>query len=201
MPATTYVPGSKGYIENGDNRRSLRDNPHKYLLYKPSLSQLMVFLSSGFKELPPSGALLLYISADGCFSTTKHPQDCESINHLQVLKTNLFKTVACISDGYELGGLGLATSMKRDATDNGVPPRGKNAAAAHFKESHCLYPGDLYPFTRRPLFMIIDSDNSFVFAHIPKYFGQPLVILMSPQDVPQNFQGELLRNFPLFKCR
>lgn len=74
MPA--FVPGSKGYIENGD-RRSMRDNPHKYLLYKPSLSQLMVFLSSGFKELPPGGALLLYISADGCFSTTKHPQDCE----------------------------------------------------------------------------------------------------------------------------
>lgn len=75
MPA--FVPGSKGYIENGDNRRSMRDNPHKYLLYKPSLSQLMVFLSSGFKELPPGGALLLYISADGCFSTTKHPQDCK----------------------------------------------------------------------------------------------------------------------------
>lgn len=65
-----------GYVENGD-RRGMRDNPHKYLLYKPSLSQLMVFLSSGFKELPPGGALLLYMSADGCFSTTKHPQDCE----------------------------------------------------------------------------------------------------------------------------
>ena len=72
-----FVPGSKGYIENGDNRRSIRDNPHKYLLYKPSLSQLLVFLSSGFKELPPGGALLLYVSADGCFSTTKHPQDCK----------------------------------------------------------------------------------------------------------------------------
>lgn len=65
-----------GYVENGD-RRGMRDNPHKYLLYKPSLSQLMVFLSSGFKELPPGGALLLYMSADGCFSTTKHPQDCK----------------------------------------------------------------------------------------------------------------------------
>jgi hypothetical protein len=90
-------------------------------------------------------------------------------------------------DGYELGGLGLATSMKREVTDAGVPARGKTVA--HFKEPHCLYPGDLYPFTRRPLFIIIDSDNSFVFAHIPKYFGQPLVILMSPQDIPQNFQG------------
>lgn len=182
MPA--FVPGSKGYIENGDNRRSMRDNPHKYLLYKPSLSQLMVFLSSGFKELPPGGALLLYISADGCFSTTKHPQDCKLRTHyVLILLTN-----ETFLDGYELGG--LATSVKRDGTEagGGVAIRGKTAVAT--KEPHCLYPGDLYPYTRRPLFIIIDSDNSFVFAHIPKYFGQPLVILMSPQDVPQNFQGK-----------
>lgn len=69
------VPGSKGFAENGE-RRNYRDNPHKYLLYKPSISQLLVFLASGFKELPPAGALLLYISADGCFSTTQHPEDC-----------------------------------------------------------------------------------------------------------------------------
>lgn len=88
--------------------------------------------------------------------------------------------------GYELGG--LATSVKRDGTESGIAARGKSVT--HFKEPHCLYPGDLYPYTRRPLFIIIDSDNSFVFAHIPKYFGQPLVVLMSPQDVPQNFQSK-----------
>lgn len=68
------VPGAKGYVENGE-RSSRRENPHKYLLYKPSLSQVLVFLASGFKELPANGALLLYLSADGCFSTTKHPED------------------------------------------------------------------------------------------------------------------------------
>lgn len=67
---------SKGFLENGE-KRHFRDNPHKYLLYKPSISQLLVFLSSGFKELPPGGALLLYMSADGCFSTTQHPEDCK----------------------------------------------------------------------------------------------------------------------------
>lgn len=98
--------------------------------------------------------------------------------------------------------------MKRDATEGGLAVRGKSSAG--YKEPHCLYPGDLYPYTRRPLFIIIDSDNSFVFQHIPRYefvwlssayrslilflllfryFGQPLVILMSPQDVPANFQG------------
>lgn len=69
---------SKGFLENGE-KRPYRDNPHKYLLYKPSISQLLVFLASGFKELPPGGALLLYISADGCFSTTQHPEDCKFI--------------------------------------------------------------------------------------------------------------------------
>ncbi|XP_037035469.1 protein SCAI isoform X3 [Bradysia coprophila] len=152
-----WGPGSK---ENGD-RRHQRDNPHKYLLYKPSISQLLVFLASGFKELPPGGALLLYVSADGCFSTTQHPEDY----------------------GYELGG--LATSVKRDGMENGIANRGKSSG---FKEPHCLYPGDLYPFTRRPMFIIIDSDNSFVFQHVPRYFGQPLVVLMSPQDVPTAFQ-------------
>ncbi|KAI9587656.1 protein SCAI isoform X2 [Glossina fuscipes] len=161
------VPGSKGYLENN---RHYRDNPHKYLLYKPSISQLLVFLASGFKELPPGGALLLYMSADGCFSTTKHPEDY----------------------GYELGG--LATSVKRDGVDGGgLACRGKS-----YKENHCLYPGDLYPFTRRPLFIIIDSDNSFVFQHIPRYFGQPLVILMSPQDVPPAFQAEVQHHGSLF---
>lgn len=62
------------YLENGD-RPLRRENPHKYLLYKPTLSQVLVFLASGFKELPANGALLLYLSADGCFSTTKHPED------------------------------------------------------------------------------------------------------------------------------
>ncbi|XP_055382653.1 protein SCAI isoform X3 [Condylostylus longicornis] len=157
------VPGSKGYLENGE-RRHYRDNPHKYLLYKPSISQLLVFLASGFKELPPGGALLLYMSADGCFSTTKHPEDC-----------------------------GLATSLKRDGLDGGIAIRGKS-----YKEPHCLYPGDLYPFTRRPLFIIVDSDNSFVFQHIPRYFGQPLVILMSPQDVPPAFQADVQHHGSLF---
>ena len=53
-----------------------RDNPHKYLLYKPTFSQLFTFLASGFKELPPTGAMLLYISADGCLgNANKHTDD------------------------------------------------------------------------------------------------------------------------------
>lgn len=81
--------------------------------------------------------------------------------------------------GYDLGG--VLTSTKRDGEHKKQ------------KEAHCLYPGDLYPFTRRPLFVIVDSDNSFVFQHIPRYFGQPMVTLMSPQDTPPAFQGKFIQ--------
>lgn len=159
---------SKGFLENGE-KRPYRDNPHKYLLYKPSISQLLVFLASGFKELPPGGALLLYISADGCFSTTQHPEDCkcfpagDSLERSPGVNCDLIFLSWQSIDGYELGGLG--TSVKRDGMDSGISCRGKNSG---YKEPHCFYPGDLYPFTRRPLFIIIDSDNSFVFQHVPR---------------------------------
>lgn len=36
--------------------------------------------------------------------------------------------------------------------------------------------------------MVVDSDNSLAFASIPHYFDMPLVVLISPQDVPPTFQ-------------
>jgi hypothetical protein len=52
-----------------------RENPHKYLLYKPAVAQFLVFLASGHRELPPNGALMIYLSGDGCFSTKPQPED------------------------------------------------------------------------------------------------------------------------------
>jgi len=57
-----------------------------------------------------------------------------------------------------------------------------------------LYPGDLVGFTRKPLFLIVDSHNSTVFHQLPRLFGQPLVVLMSPQDTPAAFQGNTKKN-------
>ena len=56
-------------------RQYRRDNPHKYLLFRPTFSQFLVFLTSSFKELPVNGVLLLYLSADGCFINSKQPED------------------------------------------------------------------------------------------------------------------------------
>ena len=163
-PAPLRVP-----LENGESglRQTGRDNPHKYLLYKPSLPQLMVFLASSYKELPPAGALLLYISADGSFPDRPRPEDT----------------------GYDMGG--VLMSPKRD-----VEPVSKNSA--QYKEHSCLYPGDLFPFTRRPTFLIIDSDNSLAFSSIPHYFDMPLVVLMSAQDTPPGLQEHPTHKGSLF---
>ncbi|GIX84828.1 protein SCAI [Caerostris darwini] len=156
---STPTPGRIPFPpDNGDQRPAKRENPHKYLLYKPNISQLIVFLSSGFKELPPNGVLLLYMSADGCFTNVKHPDD-----------------------GYDYGG--IATNSKRE-------PDHINKRNVQLKDIHCLYPGDLYPLTRKPLFVIVDSDNSHAFQYIPRYFGQPVLVLMSPEDIPPSFHDQ-----------
>ncbi|XP_076455204.1 protein SCAI-like [Babylonia areolata] len=152
--------GQQSSLENGD-RNNARDNPHKYLLYKPTFGQLNTFLASAFKELPPNGAMLLYISADGCHGNQKHTDDA----------------------AYDLGG--VITNSRREGEESS-----KSKRAGHLKEIHCLHPGDLYPYTRKPLFVIVDSSNSSAFQNFPNLFGQPLVCLLSPEQVPASMQEQ-----------
>ncbi|CAL1546949.1 unnamed protein product [Lymnaea stagnalis] len=163
------APGRTPF-ENGD-RTNKRDNPHKYLLYKPTYGQLNTFLASAFKELPPNGAMVLYISADGCPGNQKHTDDA----------------------AYDLGG--VITNSRREGEEQ---TKGKKAEL--YKEMHCLHPGDLYPYTRKPLFLIIDSSNSSAFQNFPNMFGQPLVCLLSPEQVPVTMQDQQLKGnlFTLF---
>ncbi len=157
--------------ENGGGGVVLkRENPHKYLLYKPTVSQFSVFLASGQRELPANGAMLLYLSGDGCFSTKPAPED----------------------PSYDLGGVLLST--KKELIDHLSMLNSK--LKPHVKETNCLYPGDLTAFTRRPTFIVVDSDNSSAFSHIPRHFDQPLVVLMSPQEVPSSFRGMYHHHHP-----
>lgn len=48
-------------------------SPSPELAPGPRLTSASFWL--GFKELPPNGVMLLYLSADGCFSTPKHSED------------------------------------------------------------------------------------------------------------------------------
>ncbi|RIA93193.1 protein SCAI [Glomus cerebriforme] len=135
-----------------DKSSSRRVNPHKYLLYRPTFSQLLVYIATAFKEINENSALLLYISADGAKISNNNEQN--SYN------------------GYN-GGVATSSRKAADKTDPS-------------DRIHCLHPADLVPFTRKPLCLIIDSDNSTAFVDFPRVFNQPFLCLMSPVEYPSS---------------
>ncbi|CAF4330548.1 unnamed protein product [Rotaria sp. Silwood2] len=172
--ATTQSPANheKETIDLYDDESSKRSNPHKYLLYKPTFSQIYAFTASAFKELPMNGVLLLYISADGYDTHMKIKND----------------------HSYDFGGV-KTNNRHDDINDNlnspantlGKKTTSTTTTATPIKDIHNIFPGDLYPFLRKPLFLIIDSNNSIVFQNMPNLFGQPLVSLLSPVKIPAVF--------------
>ncbi|XP_017163232.1 protein SCAI [Poecilia reticulata] len=95
---------------------------------------------------------------------------------------------------YDFGG--VLTNTNRDVV-NGETVQKRNQAQ---KEMHCLHPGDLFPFTRKPLFVIVDSSNSTAYKNFSNLFGQPLVCLLSPTVYPKSVQDQSQRGslFTLF---
>ncbi|XP_060768879.1 protein SCAI isoform X3 [Neoarius graeffei] len=159
-------------ITEPSEKPTKRENPHKYLLYKPTFSQLYTFLSASFKELPANSVLLVYLSATGVFPSGRVEYE----------------------GPYDFGG--VLTNTNRDVV-NGEAVQKRNQAQ---KEMHCLHPGDLYPFTRKPLFIIVDSSNSMAYKNFCNLFGQPLVCLLSPIVYPKSMQDQSQRGslFTLF---
>ncbi|KAF9538366.1 hypothetical protein EC957_006881 [Mortierella hygrophila] len=130
-----------------------RSNPHKYLLYRPTLSQLMVYLATAFKEVSSDSAMLIYLSADG--SKRSSPDTSGAKGYHGGILTNARKVL----EG-------------SDAEQQSI--------------SHCLHPGDLVPFTRKPMFLIVDSSNSVAFADMPRVFNHPFMSLLSPTEYPDS---------------
>ncbi|KAF9436436.1 hypothetical protein BGZ76_003998 [Entomortierella beljakovae] len=138
-------------VRRNTEKANKRLNPHKYLLYRPTLSQLMVYLATAFKEVSIDSVLLIYLSADGS------------------------KKLAADNSGVTGYHGGILTNARKP-TDNTDPEQQSI--------SHCLHPGDLLPFTRKPMFLIVDSNNSVAFADIPRVFNHPLMSLLSPTEYP-----------------
>ncbi|XP_077353348.1 protein SCAI isoform X1 [Festucalex cinctus] len=170
-PANLATQTSKPGILEPTEKPAKRENPHKYLLYKPTFSQLFTFLSASFKELPANSVLLVYLSATG-----------------------IFPSVNSESEGpFDFGG--VLTNSNRDVNGEVIQKRSQS-----HKEMHCLHPGDLLPFTRKPLFIIVDSTNSIAYKNFTNMFGQPLVCLLSPKVYPKCVQDQSQRGslFTLF---
>lgn len=170
-----------------NGQQGVKGSPHKYLLFRPTFSQLFLFLASGFKELPQHGVILLYLSADGSFqSAFQQATTIDEVGYdLGGIATNPTPT------GSSQSGLGQQARQASQASGGGGGIMGSSGIRAsqsmHFRQLNCLHPGDLYPFTRKPLVLIVDSNNSYAFQHMPRHFGLPLLVLMSPTEYPAPF--------------
>uniref|UniRef100_A0A8C2H275 Suppressor of cancer cell invasion n=1 Tax=Cyprinus carpio TaxID=7962 RepID=A0A8C2H275_CYPCA len=172
-PVNLATQSSKPGTLEPNEKPAKRENPHKYLLYKPTFSQLYTFLSASFKELPANSVLLVYLSATGVFPTGRSE-----------------------SEGpYDFGG--VLTNTNRDVVNGEmVQKRSQKLKCAN----DILHPGDLFSFTRKPLFIIVDSSNSTAYKNFSNLFGQPLVCLLSPTVYPKSMQDQCQRGslFTLF---
>ncbi|KAA3670869.1 uncharacterized protein DEA37_0000931, partial [Paragonimus westermani] len=77
---------------------------------------------------------------------------------------------------YDSGG--VVTNNRREQEFN------VNSKHINFKESHCMHPGDIYPYMRKSPFLVVDSDNSNAFRTFSGLFGQPFVCILSPEVIP-----------------
>ncbi|KAL2521684.1 hypothetical protein Fot_25607 [Forsythia ovata] len=158
---------------------TLPSNPKKAVLYRPSATQLISVIATVCEGLPPDSVMLIYLSAPGD-SVTDNTSQIKSL------------------DGSSKFSTSNATSCNHHEQDNflcqnHVTVNGDGDSSQYFENylwlgpsrnggSNCLYPGDIIPFTRRPTFMIIDSDNSHAFKVLHgAERGEPIALFLSPQ--------------------
>nr|KJB82504.1 hypothetical protein B456_013G199200 [Gossypium raimondii] len=166
---------------------TLPPNPRKAVLYRPSLTHFIAVLATICEELPPDGVLLVYLSASG---TTGHTLSLSGsgtgINTAENI-TRDFQSHTIHSDGTSTSSMSSpsnspnpsASQKKGDCISyhTGCLQFGNRGSGG----LNCIYPSDLIPFTRRPLFIIIESDASEVFKAISgAEKGERAALLLSP---------------------
>ncbi|KAG8478558.1 hypothetical protein CXB51_028466 [Gossypium anomalum] len=163
---------------------ALPPNPRKAILYRPSLTRLIAVLGSltifgrGVKsdmlqmdslnlltvmaticeELPPESIMLVYLSASGTPGqiNTSHVETSGGSRRTRksMLTSHSSLEQNCSATESHINGVKGPSDYYNDYLWLG--PKGNGGSSN-------LYPGDIIPFTRRPLFLIIDSDSSHAF--------------------------------------
>lgn len=155
---------------------NLPPNPKKAVLYRPPVTQLIAVIATVCEELPADSVMLLYLSAAG---SSCHCSTSQTENYGIPRKPALPSASANNHHEQRNGFHENHITTKGDSNqyyDNYLllgPSRNGG--------SNILYPGDLIPFTRRPLFLIIDSDNSHAFKVLHgAERGEPAALFLSP---------------------
>lgn len=179
-------------------------NPRKAVLYRPSVTHFLAVLGTICEELAPDGVILIYLSASGRVGHTISPPSGAgtSINTTENTVRN-FQSHAMYLDAVTISPFSSSSNIPNPSS------RQSKSDCLHFGTRgngglNSIYPTDLIPFTRRPLFIVIDSDSSEAFKAISgAEKGEPAAIILSPScsiplttgDSSRHHSGSLLTMF------
>ncbi|XP_041000767.1 protein SCAI homolog [Juglans microcarpa x Juglans regia] len=168
---------------------TLPPNPRKAVLYRPSVTHFIAVLATVCEELPLDGILLLYLSASGSGGLAiSSPRGAETYVDAKGNCARKFQSDAIYTDENPVSPFSLNCDS--------LNPSSLRSQGDYTNSSGCLqfgtrgngglnyiYPCDFVPFTRRPLFLVIDSDNSEAFkAIVGAEKGEPVAMLLSPSS-------------------
>ncbi|XP_020679595.1 protein SCAI homolog isoform X1 [Dendrobium catenatum] len=160
---------------------ALPPNPHKVILYRPTITYFLVVLATICEELPPDGILLIYLSASGeigenypMLLSSKCSVDAEKQRGDSTDAGMTSPQVSPIKNPFDTSSQSKESYNDKEEAFLWLGSRG-------IKGSNSLHPCDLIPFTRKPLFLIIDSNNSHAFKVIHgEEKGETMAMLLSP---------------------
>ncbi|XP_012081621.1 protein SCAI homolog [Jatropha curcas] len=155
---------------------TLPPNPRKAVLYRPSVTHLLAVMATICEELPAESIMLIYLSASGKAGQINVSQMENSGGSRKSSKPRVVSGTSSEQSSSSSESLANGKRESSEYHDNYLllGPRGAGG-------SNALYPGDIIPFTRRPLFLIIDSDNSHAFKVLHgAERGEPAALLLSP---------------------
>ncbi|KAI0494771.1 hypothetical protein KFK09_024914 [Dendrobium nobile] len=149
---------------------SLPPNPRKAVIYHPSVSHLMTVVSTICEQLSSDSILLIYVSASGKVDQSI-PSEKDS-SQLKPISQDSYKNGSSFR---QAPGHSWLNSSDYPGSSLCLGSRGSGGV-------NNLFPEDLIPFTRKPLFIIIDSENSHSFKKIHgSERGEAAALLLSPR--------------------
>ncbi|KAK6237952.1 hypothetical protein QUC31_003421 [Theobroma cacao] len=155
---------------------SLPPNPRKAILYRPSVTHLIAAMATICEELPPESIILVYLSASGkpghvTASPVENSGGSRRTTKSKLASHNSLELNKSTPESHINGKKGSSDFYEDYLWLGPKANRG----------SSNLYPGDIIPFTRRPLFLIIDSDSSHAFKAGRFLHALQYVVLLSSE--------------------
>ncbi|KAL3818932.1 hypothetical protein ACJIZ3_004837 [Penstemon smallii] len=155
---------------------SLPPNPKKAVLYRPSVTQLLAVIATVCGELPHDNVVLIYLSASG---NSGHCSTSQAENYGISRKLSMLN-LPSHNNHEQRNGL-HENHVTANGNSNKYYDNHLLLGPSRNGGSNILFPGDIIPFTRRPLFLIIDSDNSHAFKVLHgAERGEPAALFLSP---------------------